>query len=50
LFFLTLGLYRQFILKEEYTPVTDPLFAAAFITAAFGFWFVNVLSLSILKA
>ncbi len=50
LFFLALGLYRQFVLKEEYTPVTDPLFAAAFIAAAFGFWFVNVLGLSILKA
>ncbi len=50
LFFLALGLYRQFALKEEYTPVTEPLFAAAFITAAFSFWFVNLLGLSILKA
>ena len=50
LFFLALGLYRQFVLKEEYTSVTDPLIAAAFIAAAFGFWFINLLGLSILKA
>ena len=50
LFFLALGLYRQFVLKEEFTPVTEPLFAAAFLAAAFGFWFVNLLGLSVLKA
>ncbi len=50
LFFLALGFYRQFVLKEEFTPVTEPLFAAAFVAAAFGFWFVNLLGLSVLKA
>ncbi len=50
LFFLISGLYRQLILKEEYTPVTDPLFAAAFVSAVFGFWLINFLGLSVFKA
>ncbi len=49
LIFLLYGLVRKLVLKEEYTPITEPLFIAAFLAAAFGFWIINFLGLSALR-